>query len=515
MDTDQAAIAQRNRGYYEGFFKPVEAELAGEVEYHGEVPADLVGQYMRIGPNPRALPSEPGSFLYHSFDGDGMLHAVSFRNGRAFYSNKWVRTEKLKVVERSGEPETGFSFGEALVGNMCMQADFDMRTREIMGRANTNVMAHAGRVYALHEADKPYQVSASWDPEKNLETLERSTFGGKLAHPMTAHPKVDPVTGHMMCFGLNPVDSPPCAHYSVIDDSSELCHYIKIPLPRSVMMHDMAITPNYSILLDFNFQFELPDLFKGKAPWSHLPDEPARFGVLPRFAKDASEVKWFEIPPCCIFHIPCAWEEDTPEGPVVVVIGNRCDSPTVVNVAGKAPPSYFHEWRLNVETGEVVSSRKLTDTFLAFPGINPRYEGRPTRFVYGASVPDYDAAVKKGWLAYGKDSFPVFDGVGKVDLETGTVTHLTRLESAAGNESLVCEVAFAPRASESGEASVEEDDGYIVTFLYDPIEDMSECVVLDAKDLELVSRLGLPGRVPGGFHCAWVEPDAIVEGDRA
>ena len=99
MKPSQAPIAERNRGYYEGVFAPVDREHAQSVRCVGEVPKDLVGQYMRVGPNPRALPDAPGSFLYHSFDGDGMLHAVAFRDGQASFTNRWVRTRKLETVE--------------------------------------------------------------------------------------------------------------------------------------------------------------------------------------------------------------------------------------------------------------------------------------------------------------------------------------------------------------------------------------------------------------------------------
>src|SRR6185312_5404132 len=45
----------------------------------GRIPADLEGVYMRNGPNPRLRP-----IVYaYPMDGDGMIHAVYLKNGRA------------------------------------------------------------------------------------------------------------------------------------------------------------------------------------------------------------------------------------------------------------------------------------------------------------------------------------------------------------------------------------------------------------------------------------------------
>ena len=41
---------------------------------------------------------------YHPFDGDGMLHIVGFRDGKAFYRNRFVRTDGFLAENEAGEP---------------------------------------------------------------------------------------------------------------------------------------------------------------------------------------------------------------------------------------------------------------------------------------------------------------------------------------------------------------------------------------------------------------------------
>ncbi|HJY39443.1 MAG TPA: carotenoid oxygenase family protein, partial [Steroidobacteraceae bacterium] len=80
--------------YLHGPYTPVISEITA-VDLRvtaGEIPADLSGAYMRNGPNPVLEPKGQ----YHWFDGDGMVHAVYFRDGRASYIRRWVRTQALR-----------------------------------------------------------------------------------------------------------------------------------------------------------------------------------------------------------------------------------------------------------------------------------------------------------------------------------------------------------------------------------------------------------------------------------
>lgn len=82
--------AQPRNPYLEGFLAPVRAEVtATDLEVTGRIPDYLDGRYLRNGPNPVA---EVNPATYHWFTGDGMVHGVALRDGRAsWYRNRWVR----------------------------------------------------------------------------------------------------------------------------------------------------------------------------------------------------------------------------------------------------------------------------------------------------------------------------------------------------------------------------------------------------------------------------------------
>ena len=89
--TKGVAVTVTTNPYLEGNFAPVLEEVtATELAVTGHVPEGLSGRYLRNGPNP-ASPPEPSS--YHWFTGDGMVHGIRLRDGRAeWYRNRWVRS---------------------------------------------------------------------------------------------------------------------------------------------------------------------------------------------------------------------------------------------------------------------------------------------------------------------------------------------------------------------------------------------------------------------------------------
>ena len=104
--------------------------------------------------------------------------------GGARYANRWVRSAGLEA-ERAA--------GDALFGGL---SEFRLPPAEVMASvgpmkntANTHVVGHAGRILALMEAGPPTELA------DDLSTIGEYDFGGALTGPMTAHPKIDPVTG--------------------------------------------------------------------------------------------------------------------------------------------------------------------------------------------------------------------------------------------------------------------------------------------------------------------------------
>lgn len=164
--------------FLSGNFAPVRSEDDFQLTVRGELPRDLNGALLRVGPNPQFPPRG----AYHWFGGDGMVHAFYLADGQARYRNRYVRTPKWRLEHEAGRALFA-GFGGADADPAAAGHD--------SGVANTNVLRHGGRVMALEEAHRPFEITEALDSAGYLEA-----YGG----PVTAHPKIDPASGEMVWF---------------------------------------------------------------------------------------------------------------------------------------------------------------------------------------------------------------------------------------------------------------------------------------------------------------------------
>lgn len=244
-------------------------------------------------------------------------------------------------------------------------------------------------------------------------------------------------------------------------------------------MHDFAITENYTIFMDLPLTFRRERLEKGEPALMFESELPSRFGILPRHGNN-SDISWFESPACYVFHTLNAYES----GEEVILIACRMNGTTVLGSSNVSRHSndvpHLYRWRFNLSSGAVVEEA-LDDISSEFPRVNEQYLGRPTRYGYTART------------ALG--SMPQFNGLIKYDLFTGTsATHYFGPGRYGG------EGVFVP----SGTGI--EDDGWLLTFVYDEVQETSELVLVNAMDMssEPVARIIIPNRVPYGFHGTWI-----------
>lgn len=455
--------------YLDTIYAPVRDELTiDELEVIGELPEDLTGMYVRNSPNPRFEP--PGR--YHWFDGDGMLHGVAFQGGKATYRNRYVQTRAFQVEDERGE---------AVWGGILDPAQMGLPGGPIKNTSNTDLVWHNGRLLSLWWlASEPYEIAIP-----SLTTVGPCDFDGQLSCGVSAHPKVDPRTGELVFMDFS-VFKKPYMRYGVLSADGTLSHMTPIELPAPRIAHDLAITENYTILLDLPLGWDLDLMRRGKRRITFDRETPARFGIIPRHG-DASELRWFEAAPCYIYHTINAWEE----GDTIVLTGCRVENPmpTGDDWDGTIPRLYFlelqpfmHRWTFNLKTGEIKEER-LDDIPSEFPRMNDDLLGSPSRYSYNPRI-----APKETLL---------FDGLIKYDTDTNNSVQLSYGPDRFGSEAV-----FVPRPGGEG-----EDDGWIVTLLYDVADDSSECAVYDAQGFsdEPIARVLLPRRVPAGFHACWVD----------
>jgi carotenoid cleavage dioxygenase len=91
LDDGSLAKYRSSRGnpFMSGHWEPMleEHEKQNLAVLHGEIPAELSGCFLRVGPNPRFLDKLDQS-KYHFFLGEGMIHCVELNSGKATYRHR-------------------------------------------------------------------------------------------------------------------------------------------------------------------------------------------------------------------------------------------------------------------------------------------------------------------------------------------------------------------------------------------------------------------------------------------
>jgi all-trans-8'-apo-beta-carotenal 15,15'-oxygenase len=459
-----------------GGFEALEQELAYRVpaaEIDGRIPDSVRGTFFRIGPGRNRLGDQ---VFGHWFDGDGMLHGVTFTDDGIWYRNRYVRTPKY-LAETAAGKIVYRSFGHNAPGGVLKNIG-----RTPANAANTSLVWHGGRLLALWEGGRPWQV----DPV-TLETIGEFNYGGKLGFtdPFSAHGKIDPNTGYYYNHGLGVGARGPQINIYRINPDGELVARAGIPVKVAAFVHDCAFAGDYLVYFvhPVGFRNPLPFLSGVKAFNDCIRYNPDwGMEALVVEAATLKLVKRIPLDPFVVFHFGNAWQEDQR----LVIDLMRFEDFSVNAVLS----DIFHAeneqggrpWRytLDLATGEADAAPLPFACGGEFPQWDLRFSGRKTRWLFTSAIADN-----------GTNGF--FNAIQRLDTETGgTTLH------DFGPGRFTSEAVFVPEGSAEG-------DGYLCCVVYDAAAQRSEIVLLDARaeGLPQLARIPLRNHVPLGFHCGY------------
>lgn len=465
--------AMPDNRFLQGIFAPIDREYSFDsLPITGEVPPELNGSFYRNGPNAQHVPPVGD---YHLFAGDGMTHAFHISDGKVGYCNRWIETAKFRIEREQGksviDPMNPFNCAEGFV-------EFVINDRE--GLANTACVWHGGRLLILEEAHLPFQV----DPI-TLESIGSFNFGGKLPRSMTAHPKVDPVSGELVLFAYMAGDmmSPDIDVYRVTP-RGELVESFRINTPYPAMVHDFVVTENYIVIPVFPLTANLDRAMNGQPPIAWEPDKGASVAILPRQGWSQDKLRWAECDPFFVFHYMNGFDNDG----VITLDGCQFEHPPLFpDAAGNELPDsdpILHRWSIDLNTNSPrVASSQIDEFGSEFPQVDPRYATLPYRYGFYTS-PDGDAG-------------ELYNTVGRYDHATGNVNRYCFGPRAT---TFTSEPIFVPRSDDAPEGC-----GYLLSVVTDMTVGTSALHILDAENVGdgPVAVAQLNHRVPVGFHGGW------------
>jgi len=436
---------------WSGGFRSLDQEHDQRIaDIDGTVPAWLRGTLFRNGSGRNEL---DGEWFPHWFDGDGMISAVRFDQGSVRFANRYVRTENYRDETAAGRI-THRGFGKMRPGGALANA-----FRQPANVSNTSVLMQGGRLLSLWEGGPPVTL----DPA-TLETTGFETFDGQVK-AFSAHPKVDPATGEIFNFGIDYGRRTTLTIYRL--DTAGLQKFAPIVLPDAVMNHDFVLTEYHLVFCIGPILVQPVKMILGLKSFDATLQwdggRPTRILIVPRDGKTTP--RWVETAPFFQFHFANGFEESG--GTLVLDLARYPDYATI----GEALRSYWKSaWpadgmarltRLRIDPAGKLESQTF-DTGVAneFPCIDPRRVGRTYRYAYIASNP---AGNRMG----------LQQRVTRVDFESGAVTSH---DFAPGG--YVGEPLFVPRSPDAA-----EDDGIVITLVFDATTQRTSIVGLDAADL--------------------------------
>ena len=463
---------------------------ASDVE--GTVPLALRGTFLRNGPGTVDVYGTP---LKHPIDGDGIVAALSFEDGRVTYRSRFIQTKT-----HAEEAEARKMLYD---GQMGSRAPAESRRPGWRDPSHTNVMYHGGKIMTMHEYALPHAL----DPT-TLETVGPDALGGALElRTMSAHFRYDADLDSLVTVAFKPgapaANRAPHLSFYEFAPNWQLKRALRLSVDGLQYAHDFLITKTWYVVHVTPFVDTSPDtlarIAAGKlAPGEsmrYVPGAPSQMCLVERFPADAAKPRILRLDtePCHIYHYAnCAEDADG------VVKFEACCLPVNFNMewqhrgflsnSGDAPGTMF-EYEVDPRNGGSLARRVLPGleaTACEFPTTNPfrncvRAPGVSARFFYlmagapGVALP--------------------FTDVVKYDTATRRVARWR-------SDGVVGEPCFVPRLGRASAWHGDEDDGWVIVQLYQHERDRVQFCVLDAKRVAEgpLCRVTLPWKVPYGFH---------------
>ena len=470
---------------YRGYSAPVRIEAdVQDLEVIGRIPPELNGAYVRNSADP-TYPPLLGTDIF--LNGDGMVHMVRLESGHADLKTRYVRTAKFER-ERAARRALFGAYRNPFTDSPEV-AGVDNNT------ANTSILWHHGKLYALKESGRPFEL----DPQ-TLETLGERDFNGQLkSQTFTAHPKIDPVTGECLAFAYNGEGAASDAiDIFTISPEGTITSTERFQAPYCSMVHDWLVSRHFIAFVICPMVCDWERVKKGEPYWHWDNTKQTMVAIIPR-DQGVKAIRWYTCPVVAMqTHTFNAWDDVDQGGHTlhldhfVTGSGWLSQFPDLHDPQAKEKPPFGERWSFDLASSEdSFARRRLIDHIGEMPAIDPRYAMQRTQhFWFGTN----NAALGP-MLPWGPKG-PPFNCLGHYDEAADRLDFFY-----AGPDSAPEEPLFVPR-----HAGATEGDGWLLTMVGRRAENRTDLVILDALHLSQgpVAIVKFPCRVHEGFHGTWV-----------
>jgi beta,beta-carotene 9',10'-dioxygenase len=463
MSTVTAAPAASARHGFDSLEQ--ETHLSG-LPVQGQLPPWLTGSLIRTGPAKWDVGERT---MNHWFDGLAMLHRFSFSDGEVSYANRFLESRAYRAARDRGRIE--YSEFATDPCRSLYQRVTAMFSPKLTDNANVNLVKLGERFIAMTETPIPVQFDA--------ETLGAAGVAYEPpGHLTTAHPHMDRATKGMLNYAAKLGPRTTYRFFLLRPGDRKPRVVATHPVRQPAYMHSFGLSERWLVLAEFPFVVNPPRLAFGGRPYIENyrwePERGTRFHLFDR--RTGEHAGPFETEARFAFHHANAYEDGDD---VVVDICTFPDAGVVEDLylerlrEGKpiARPA-LERFRISPGSRQVEVER-MVDEPLELPRINyGRCNERPYRYTWGVGADG-------GWI----------DRIVKADVVERKASVWSEEGCFPGEPVFV--------AAPEGEG---EDEGVLLSVVFDGRSGTSFLLVLDAVSLEEVARAEVPHHIPFGFH---------------
>jgi all-trans-8'-apo-beta-carotenal 15,15'-oxygenase len=454
---------------FQGSYEPV---------IEGRIPESIRGTLYRNG---------PGRFhrgddrLRAILDGDGNVQKFRIADGRVEYSTRFVATTKFEDETAAGR----FLHRTWSTNLRGAHRNFGL---SLGNQAGVTVVRRGHELFALDEFGRPYRLNPD-----TLETLNEAIINAdRPEEKYQAHTKIDAATGNWLLYSLK-FGKDTTIRVTEVTPTGKITVSREIPLPRTVYMHDWAVTQNYFVFILHPVFIPLKELGKAligrQAVIDSIRWRPEEGNVVLLVPRDSQEkVKMIDAKSRWLWHIVNAFEEK---------------GQLNVDFIGSSKPD-FGASRDNsgplveLMKGKVVYDSPTTESWVRRYAINPR-RGTLTEYEM-ATGGDYELPTvnemescltyRYGYACRSSGGLPNTTSIARIDTHTQTVAAYD-----FGKNQFVSEPIYIPA-----------DDGYLAVEVLDGNTGRTYLAILRAARIEdgPIAKVHLEHHVPLSFHGTWV-----------
>jgi len=435
----------------------------------GRLPDWLQGALVRTGPAKWEVGEQT---MNHWFDGFAMLHRFGISDGEVSYANRFLQTKAYRTSREKGEI-TYSEFATDPCRSLFARV-MSMFSPKLTDNANVNLGKLGERYISMTETPIPVEFDG--------DTLE--TVGVAYEVPgmlTTAHPHLDRASGGMLNYAAKIGARNRYRFFHLPPDEQKPRVIAEVPVKEPAYMHSFGLTEGWLVLGEFPLVVNPISIPLSGRPYIEnyrwKPELGTRITLIDRGTGEATGP--FETDPFFCFHHVNAYEQN---GAVVVDACIYENAEIVEDLYlerlrhGKPTDrAELRRFRIQPSSG-TVTHEQLAEG-LELPRINyGRHNERPYRYVWGVDA-------ESGW----------HDRIVKVDVQERATIAWQEEGCSPGEPVFV----VAPDAAE-------EDDGVLLSVVFDSRSGRSSMLVLDAADLSELARAEAPHHVPYGFHGQFV-----------